>query len=49
MITKCMKCGMVERSYTYLPALDNMHVCYKCHRYWDKWGLVIFKRMINYE
>ena len=47
--TACQCCGEIENGYTYIPVLGNMYVCDK-HRYkWDRWGLPIFKEMINVE
>ena len=47
--TACMCCSDIMHAYTYLPVLGNMYVCDKHKRKWEKWGLVMFKEMINSE
>ena len=48
-MTKCQRCGAIENSYTYIPVLNNMYVCQRCHFKWDRWGLGKFKEMIRFE
>lgn len=47
--TRCVYCNEVFPSYTYIPVLDNIYLCSRCKAKWDRWGMMIFKEMINYE
>ena len=45
----CVRCNETVKAYTYIPVLENIFVCDKCMRKWTRWGISLFKDMINYE
>ena len=47
--TRCHRCNETAKAYTYIPVLGDIYLCGKCRIKWDRWGLAIFKEMINYE
>ena len=48
-MTKCARCGEIEKGYTYKYILGGIYVCDRCNRKWDRWGLPMFKEMIHVE
>ena len=49
-ITKCQRCNDSAKHYYYIPVLNNMYICPRCHSGWYRnWGIIVFKEMINNE